>query len=484
MKYTLIIFLFVCVFANAQEQYGACFSNYTPTTSVHYNPSSMLDAKTWLDINIVSAGAYGINNLVYLNNNSYWHLYRTKGANVTDSDLGYNQNHHKYGGYTRAFASVLSGVWSQGDHAAGLSFNVFSYSAVRGIPDYAARFIQYGVPDYTVQHNIDYSMKNFNAASVNYGEIKLSYAYTFWKKHRNMWMGGVSLKKMLSIAGGALNGYNANFDVRSDTLVNLYELNADAMYSGDPKLYAKGGIGFDIGFTYQKMMGDCSNYFPNSKKGGCRFLPYKYMLAASVIDIGSVKFDQGTRQFAGYGFSNYDWYNYKQTQGDQDNPTGLFQNQEPDITSGRVKKTDRIQLPTALILQGDYNLWASKLYANAMITQGIPVNKNKFGMRRANSLMVGVRYESKWFDVSMPLSLYEYRMPQLGLSVRVAYLTIGTDKLLSVFNRRGDLYGGDLYVHLKIPLYYHPACKERIKSGRGGYDPFKIKKRKTCEAYL
>lgn len=484
MKRFLLCIVIFSGSLNAQEQFGACFSNYTPTTSVHYNPSSMLDSKVWLDIHIVGAGVYGMNNLVYLNNNSYYNLYRTDGEGVTDDDLGFRQNRNKYAAYTRAFGSVLSGVWSQGDHAAGLSFNVFSYTAVRGIPDYAAKFIEYGVPDYSEQHNIDYSMKNVNAASVNYGEIKLSYAYTFLKKHRNMLMGGISVKKMISMAGAALNGYNMDFDVRSDTLLSVYHLNADAMYSGDPELYTKGGMGLDLGFTYQKMLGDCSSYYPNSKKGGCRTLPYKYMLAASIIDIGSVKFDEEKRQFAGYDFTDFDWYNYSDTDVDEDNAVSIFQNQDDDVTEGKVKKTERIHLPTALILQGDYNLWASRVYLNGMLTQGIPVSREKFGMRRANSLMAGIRYESKWFDVSLPLSLYEYRYPQLGLSVRLAYLTIGTDKLLSIFNKRGDLYGGDIYVHLKIPFYYHPKCKDRMKRGTGSYDPSKIKKRKTCEAYL
>ncbi len=483
MRFTLFIFLFLCSFAKAQEQFGAVFSNYTPTTSVHYNPSSMLDAKVWLDINIVSAGAYANNNLAYLKDNSYWNLYRTDGAGVTDDDIGFNQNRKKYGAYSRAFASVLSGVWSQGDHAAGLSFNVWSYTAARNVPDYMAKFIEHGFTSYDIQHNIDYSMKNVNVSSVNYGEIKASYAYTFLKKRRDMFMGGISVKKFLSIGGAAVNGYNFDFDVRSDTMMQVYDLNVDAMATLEPELYVKGGMGLDLGFTYQKMLSECSSYLPNTKRNGCRYIPYKYKLAASIIDIGSIKFNPDTRSFAGYSFSNYDWYYYTR-EPDEDSVLNIFQYQEGDIDNGRVKKTDRIHLPTSLILKADYNLWASRVYANAMLVQGIPVSKEKFGMRKANSLMVGLRYESKFFDIGLPLSLYEYTRPQLGLSVRIAFLTVGTDKLLNIVNKHGDIYGGDIYFHLKIPFYYHPKCKDKIKSGHGAYDPSRIKKKKTCEAYL
>jgi hypothetical protein len=471
------------VLVSAQEQYGAAFSNYTPTNSVFLNPSSMLDAKTWLDIHIVGAGTYANNNLVSLKDNNYTRIIRTQGEGIDEDDLKYHHNHKKYHAYSRSFVSVLSGVWSQGDHAAGLFFNVRGFTSVRGIPAFAARFIENGVPPYTQQHNIDYNLKKVSASSLNFGEIQLSYGYTFYKKRRDMLMGGISVKKFLSIAGGAANIYNMDFNVRSDTLLTIYDLQTDAMYTPEPQLYGRGGWGLDLGITYQKMMGECSSYYPNSKKMGCRYLPYKYKVGFSIMDIGSVKFDEDNTQFVGYSFQGYDWYNYADTDVDQDYALSVFQNQDTDIDEGRVKKHYKIHLPTYVSLQGDYNLWASRLYANAAIVQAIPVSKNKFGVRRANSLMVGLRYESKIFDVSVPLSLYEYRAPQIGFAVRIYCLTIGTDKLFHWMGNN-DLYGGDIYAHLKIPIFYHPKCKASRRKGVGGYDPSKIRRRKDgCDAY-
>ncbi len=466
----------------AQEQYGAAFSNYTPTNSVFLNPSSMLDAKTWLDIHIVGAGTYANNNFVSLNGTNWVRVIRTEGEGIDEDDIQFHQNKNKYHAYNRTFAQVLSAVWSQGDHAAGLFFNVRSYTSARGIPDYAGQFIENGVPQYTPQHNIDYSLKNVYVSSVNYGEIQLSYAYTFYKKRRDMLMGGISIKKFLSIGGAAANVYNMDFNVRNDSLLGVFELNADGMVTPDPQLYTKGGMGLDIGFTYQKMMSECGSYYPNSKKMGCRYLPYKYKLGFSIMDIGSVKFEEENVQFAGYSFQSYDWLNYADENVDEDNILNVFQNQEDDITEGRVKKPYKIHLPTYVSVQGDYNLWASRVYANAAIVQALPISRNKFGVRRANSLMVGVRYESRIFDVSIPLSLYEYRTPQIGLAVRVYCLTIGTDKLFHLVGR-SKLYGGDIYAHLKIPIFYHPKCRAHKRGGRD-YDPSRIRRRKDgCDAY-
>lgn len=481
MKWILLVLCLPSVLV-AQEQYGAAFSNYTPTNSVFLNPSSMLDAKTWLDIHIVGAGSYTNNNFVSLNGTNWVRVIRTEGEGLDEDDIQFHQNKNKYHAYNRTFAQVLSAVWSQGDHAAGLFFNVRSYTAARGIPDYAGQFIENGVPEYTPQHNIDYSLKNVYVSSVNYGEIQLSYAYTFYKKRRDMLMGGISIKKFLSIGGAAANIYNMDFNVRNDSLLGVFELNADGMVTPDPQLYTKGGMGLDLGFTYQKMMSDCSSYYPNSKKMGCRYLPYKYKLGFSIMDIGSVKFEEDNVQFAGYSFDSYDWLNYADQDVDEDNILNVFQNQEDDITEGRVKKPYKIHLPTYVSVQGDYNLWASRVYANAAIVQALPISRNKFGVRRANSLMVGVRYESRIFDVSIPLSLYEYRTPQIGLAVRVYCLTIGTDKLFHLVGR-SKLYGGDIYAHLKIPIFYHPKCRAHKRGGRD-YDPSRIRRRKDgCDAY-
>lgn len=483
MKIRLLAVLLFPLIAGAQEQFGAVFSNYTPTNSVFLNPSSMLDAKTWLDIHIVGAGAYANNNLASVKDNNFIRIIRTKGEEIDENDIQYRQNRKKYHAYSRGFAQVLSGVWSQGDHAAGLFFNVRSFAAVRGVPDYAARFIEYGVPPYTQQHNINYSLKNVRAAGIGFGEIQLSYAYTFYKKRRDMLMGGISLKKMISLAGTAANIYQFDFDVRSDTLLSVFDMQADGMYTPEVVMDFKGGWGLDIGVTYQKMMGECSAYYPNSKKMGCRYLPYKYKIGLSLLDVGSVKFNEDNYQFAGYDFQSYDWYGYSDTDVDEDDALSVFQNQEQDIESGRVKKTHKIRLPTCISLQGDYNLWASRLYANASLVQGMPVGKNKFGVRRANSLMVGLRYETRILDVALPLSLYEYRYPQIGFAVRVYCLTIGTDKLFHWIGN-SDLYGGDIYAHLKIPIFYHPKCRANKKGGGTGYDPSKIRRRKgDCDAY-
>ncbi len=70
--------------ALGQNAFGTLHSNFTPTNSVYINPSSTLDAKVWLDINIVGAGSYANNSLVYLQDQSWFSLLRDLNQVRTD----------------------------------------------------------------------------------------------------------------------------------------------------------------------------------------------------------------------------------------------------------------------------------------------------------------------------------------------------------------------------------------------------------------
>ncbi len=476
--------LWIAFSSGAQNNFGSLHSNYTPTNSLYINPSSILDAKVWLDINLIGAGSYVNNNLVYLEDQCWFDVSRDaiRGeVNLTEDDVKYDQGRNKYHAYNRNFVHGLSGVWSQGDHGIGLSTTFRSFTDVRGVPDYIAQFIENGVADYTVQHDVQYELEKLRMASSQFGEIKATYAYTFFKRRRDMFMAGVSVSKFFPVGGAGANVYNADFLVDNDTLLIFDRLTADAMYTTDPQFNSGKGWGIDLGFTFQRMLGEAGSYFPNSPKLGCRQNPYLFKLGVSIIDLGSIKFPEDQVQFAGYDFSNFDWYRYKDADVNEDNPLDLFAAQEGDITSGNVKKPYRMSLPTFASVQFDYNLWASRIYVNATIVQGIPAGKNTFGVRHANSLSVTPRYESYFFDLAIPFSLYEYRYPQMGISARFGPLTIGTDKLWSWITNT-NLFGADIYAHLKIPLRYHPKCKGRFKANKS-QNGEKHKKYRPCEAY-
>ncbi len=479
----LILLTFIVVNCHAQEQFGASFSNYTPSLSVFTNPSSMLDAKTWVDIHIVGVGAYANNNLAYISNDGIIPIIRNRDRGFDNSSVQYDKGRKNYKAYNRNFVNVLSGVWSQGDHAAGLFFNARSFTIARNIPNDLIKIIDSSIVGSPVAKNYDFDFSKMYASSLNFGEIQLSYAYTFYKKQRNMFMGGISVKKFIPIAGAAAQVNDLRFNLQSDSSFNYLFADMDAMYVQQTANFFKGGMGIDIGFTFQKMLSDCRGYYPNSKKMGCRTINYKYKVGASILDIGSVKFNEDDVQHQGVRINLPSLYYTNYTDVNPDSIFQAIQSLDTIVNDERVGKSNKIHLPTALSVQFDYNLWQSKVYAYGSIMQGLPISEQKFGLRRANSLMVGARFESRFFDIALPISLYEYTTPQIGLSMRIYCLTIGTDKLLSLFGNT-DVYGGDIYAHLNIPIFYNPKCRKKARSSHRDYNPNQIRKKKSdCDAY-
>jgi hypothetical protein len=484
-KAALLLFLLHSLTIHAQEQFGSSFSNYTPTQSVFMNPSSMLDSKTWLDIHVVGAGVYAINNMVYLRNSSLIQVINKADEDYVKPKIRYNRNRKVNSVYNRDFANALSVAWSQGNHAAGLFFNVRSFTTVRGIPDEAFDIIDGAIAEKKFEQKKDYAFSDLNVSSLTFGEVQISYGYTFYKKKQDMLMGGLSIKKFVPLLGGAAQIYNVRFNQDTDTSLAYLNADIDAMYTNSIVPNFRGGMGLDIGFTYQKMAAYCQSYYPNSRKNGCKQIPYKYKIGVSILDIGSVKYDQNVVQSRGVRI-NYDSTYYTRFDSfDQDSIFQIISSLDTVFNDEDIKNSNKIHLPTALSFQFDYNLWRSKVYFNASLMQGLPISSRKFGSRRPNSLMLGVRYESRIFDVSIPFSLYDYHMPQLGFEFRIYCLTVGTDKLLSLVGTK-SIYGADIYAALKIPIFYNPQCRTKMKN-KNMSEAAKQKgfrrKRNNCPAY-
>ena len=427
----------------------------------------MLDAKTWLDFQIVGGGVYFNNNFVYGRNTSVRHAIQDRD-NLSEDDLGYAVNRAPYHVYNRNFVQSLIGVWSQGDHAVGISFGGYSYIDARKIDETIGRFIENGVANYTAQHLIDYQFNKFRANALAYGEAKISYAYTFKKERQDMLMAGFSFKKIFPVVGSGISIRNLDYNVNNDTVLHVDRLVADFMVQPNPGFNMRGGWGLDLGFTYQKMKGVARNYYPNSKKGSCKRLFYKYKVGVSILDLGYAKFPENSITYVGYELNPFDILNYADIQADIETFPEQFIENESSPDQGFINKPHKMSLPTSLSVQFDYNLWKNLVYVNATWVHGIPPFRWAFGPRRAHSLSVTPRFESKWFDLALPLSLYEYRYPQLGASLRLWFLTIGTDKLINMVSRT-DVYGADIYFHLKWPITRNPKCKFKGKNKNGGF---------------
>ena len=69
------------------------------------------------------------------------------------------------------------------------------------------------------------------------------------------------------------------------------------------------------------------------------------------------------------------------------------------------------------------------------------------------------RYETKYFELSVPISLYDYNYPRVGIAARFYFITIGTERL-GTYLGLSDMNGMDIYASIKIGIN-KGSCKER-----------------------
>jgi hypothetical protein len=141
-----------------------------------------------------------------------------------------------------------------------------------------------------------------------------------------------------------------------------------------------------------------------------------------------------------------------------------------DSTASLTGKTRfGVWLPSAASLQFDYN-FGNNIFANMTYIQGIRLGS--IAVRRPALISVTPRYETRYFEVNLPLSLYDYRDPQIGLAVRIFNLVIGTEKLGTIMHLT-NVNGMDFYFSLGFNL--DPKPKEKPCDSYANYKRYQTK---------
>ena len=117
-----------------------------------------------------------------------------------------------------------------------------------------------------------------------------------------------------------------------------------------------------------------------------------------------------------------------------------------DSTRSLVGDRITVYLPTALSAQLDFH-FKKKWYVNSMII--IPVMYSIAQVYRPPQVVVTGRYETTDLEISLPVSLYYFTRPRVGLSARFRSFTFGTDHLGGFFHFT-DFTGINFYAVIKI----------------------------------
>lgn len=468
----LVFILILIAFSesSAQETWGIANSNFAGNMGIFLNPSSIVAAPYKYEFNLLSGDFFEDNNYVYLKKNSGVFRKTIVGETVPDDRFG---DHYTVKPDKRAYQSMYlmgpSYIKNNGKTAWGVHLAIRNATSANKVPYHLAKFIFEGF-DYAPQHGTNYTSGPFYSATLGWGEIGGTYARVVYEGEyeKHIVKVGGTLNFLLGSYGIYVNTKSVDYIVPNSQLLVVNNLDAeyghsppgdrDSLLSDLFKIRGYGGSA-TLGITYINNMNrgafDCNRTADNLKK-------YNYRLGLSLMDFGMVSFKtKGTRKLnidnrPAYwpGIDTVNFYNWHYMD------TMLSNRFYGDPLESRVGNSIKVFTPSAISIQFDYNI-KPKYYLNATIVQRIPLNA--YTVRRPNQLSLSARYETRRFEVGLPISFFEYKQIAMGASIRYGILVIGTDRLgtyTGLFNSTGfDFFFGIKWTGCDKPF------KRKNKSG-------------------
>lgn len=488
-------FLFYHSGVSGQEMLGASLGNYNGLNGSLLNPSVMTNSRNYAEVNFLTADFFANNTAFYIpySDISLTGMFRPDyefpvyGKKNNSFNIYENRNLKSAVQNTRILGPSV--MYQYGKHAfaltTGVRYMVTSNNIPWEIPVFAFESL-----DYEPLQNVNFNDYNIDAVTQAWMEVGLSYAYVLYDYMEDHISVGASIRSVWGYSGiyGEVN--NMNYIVANDSTINIKNLNGQAAFAlplnystadelvNDP-FFKGSGIGIDIGATYTRKRYVDRNRW--EKPCEQRFEDYIYKIGFSILDIGRVKYKHNA-QVHDYNdvsqyWINFDTISYTNVNQVVSEISDVFYG---DPTASYAGDQFNIGLPMAVSLQFDYHLkHYEKFYVGAFWIQ--PIRFNMHTLRRPAQISVVPRYETKQLEFSLPITLFEYVYPRIGLAARFSFFTIGTERL-GTYLGIGDLNGLDLYFSFKLN-FGKGTCKIKAPieclNGEYGYsDKEKAKFRK------
>lgn len=463
MRYSILLTGCIAVMfaasSPAQDQLGIAGSTYAPVNTVWNNPSSIADSRAFADIQLAGFGVYARNNLVYLPGGSF------SFRNLMDiQEPSFRRVRSSY----HAFANIQvwgpSATFAIKQHAFGIHTRFRTIADVRGLPESLGYYLTEGF-QYREQMGVQHQVRDARIGALSTAEIGVSYATIISRRGAMITQAGIHVRRVTGIMGAGLRVDDWTYTVLDSTNMRTSRFRGEYGFN-DPGFdnfnwRNGGGWGVDLGITFKQRLRDSEGYVPHSP---CTDGDYRYRLAFSVLDLGRVRFRGPFYRNLFNETEQKDWNDFSNTQvTDPASLDALFNEGLGAARDNSDQEKLVMMLPAAFSAQFDYNL-NHGFYIHTALTAGVPW-KNRLGVQRASYLAAVPRWEVKRFAVAVPVSLYEYRYPQVGAMLRINSIVVGSDNL-GAFVFRGPVYGADIYVSLKYTLFRHWKCDPREKKPR------------------
>jgi len=471
MKRIILIGFFLSLFQGifAQMSLGLVNGNYSGVAGGIVNPAMMANSKLRADISLFSAHGFVENNYLYFPSRQATAITLLNGAyeyQLFPKPYG-TGNRYVYSYYNdKSDKNALVKTRVMGpsfmvalqDNLIGFRTGARVISSVRRLPYDMANFSYYTM-DFRPQQNTYFVRDNYDMSSMGWYEMMVSYVTVFNRGKNNLWSAGVSAGPLFGYGGAYVSGGDTRYIVYNSDVVNVEQLNAEfgmslpVNYDTDEKtlfnpVFRGYGWGMDLGVTWQHKEKPYSRRIPKNcyKK---TFEEYDFRLGVSLIDIGWIKFNKNAEKHVYENVKN-NWIDvnkldYNNIQDELNTASFLLMG---DSTASLKSNSIKIYLPTTLSIQLDYHM-IKNWYVNSTVF--VPVLYASPMVEQPFVVSVTPRYENRFFEVNLPVVLYDWKYPRFGLSVRIDGFTIGSDNI-KCFSKATDFTGADIYVSYRILL--------------------------------
>jgi hypothetical protein len=454
---TLLLFVFSALYADAQEMLGISNSNYAGITGAALNPSLMVHSRMKWDLNLIGADIFVQNNYVYIPR-----IYSTQqNTSDTISDTyEFLKDYYTPNPLKNVYMSVAlklpSLMFRIRRHTLAIHTGYRTALSVRDLDYRTAKFAYEETHlNFTPLHNTFINASGFKIAGMAWAEIGLSYGYPVIRREKWLLDAAFTVKRAFANAGVYINSNRFIYQITpnangtdEDMIVRGIDMEYGHSLQNSDALFTGGGFGFDFGFTFIKRRNP-GGFVKYSQRG--RVDKYDYKIGASVMDFGSINFSENARRSVLVNPFGGTWQ-YVNTVSLKD--LEVFDNEASTQIYGNALASFAgsdftVGLPTAASVQMDFNI-NDKMYLNTTFIQSTPLMTPS--IIRPSQASVALRYETKYFEVGVPYSLYEYKDHRIGVGFRFGPFIVGTDKLGS-FLGLNDFTGMDFYFAIKVGSY-------------------------------
>ncbi len=430
---TLSLFLISCHFSYSQDFLGYSNSNYAGVSGIDLNPATIADSRYKFDMTLIGFSLNFENNYIGIKKEAF----RDKKTAFEDTlfqqkyliERMNSDRKSVYVSHQLVLPSFM--ITLSPKHAFAINIRERTFVNIDGFDAPLAHQLYEGLQDSLSWHQ-NYKNEHLSIQTMTWMEYGATYARVFKDEGEQFLKAGARLKFLQGLWGSYVYIDNFDYTFESDTILSIYNTSVNYGHSNsfslndDMKAFvfgSKPSFGMDLGVVYE-WRPDYKNFLyemDGEKDLKMRYAnKYKMRVGFSILDIGSIKFEKST--VGDFTANVQNWEIDTLTMVDTNSVMASIDS----IIATMFVQTEAIRdfkmnLPTALSLQVDYNIWKN-IYANFTAFYAFKFSKNKDKVHELTAFSITPRWDWKWFGAFLPISYTSYRTLRFGFDARLGPL--------------------------------------------------------------